>query len=489
VIAQHNPGRSLRVVAALTVPCLLSAVTAFTAVTGSFVGVAAGAAATFFMWCAVRWRFGVAAVILAGCTDGFIKLMRGSTPTYFFKDITLLFAVAGLIGALALHTEPFPKRVPWKRLVPWAMLAFFIIALVFLPGASVASNLAGAHNRLFFSLLMLVAPFYFDSFTRLRNLLVVGIAGITFAALAGVSQSIVPDAWASISTGHASQMRFWYFGVGADGPEFAHRVYGTLVDPGALGLACAFGFILALVLQTTWKTGRAKFFGVVAMVSMAAGLIFSGARAGFIGVLAGVFAICVSMMFSRSTRKFGRSILFLGLFAIVVAFALRPSTISRYFSSEGRAYATESRYNDIQHVIDAAPTHPLGMGLNASGGAGNTIQTSDQAMQVDNLYFAYLYTLGWAGIPLLLGMHLFILSCTLKVYRRARTIELRLIALGIGGAHISLLVAGAATQGAFDQAPMAQLFWLLSGAMIFPGRILESEQILQQRVPRQGVVV
>ncbi|MGH7755571.1 MAG: hypothetical protein ACREM8_04710, partial [Vulcanimicrobiaceae bacterium] len=209
------------------------------------------------LWSTVKWEFGIYLLLAVASVDGFIKLMDVSRGTYVIKDVILLAVIFGMLLTLRRERAAevgFPRGVKMHGLLPWIAYFVYIAVEVFNPEEPILYGLAGAHARIFFMLLFFVGAMYFRTGRRVAGVANFVVGGIAFASAVGIVQFIAPEQWAKLSPGHAHNIHYWrYADVGSSIMNIP-RVYGTLVDPGTLGLACAYGLVLASVGFTRART-------------------------------------------------------------------------------------------------------------------------------------------------------------------------------------------------------------------------------------------
>jgi hypothetical protein len=422
--------------------------------------------------CAVSWTFGVPVLLAMSTVDGFLKhYMTDSAAVYLVKDVLLAAVVTGLIVYLALHRHEIAK-LPWHGFIPWILFFGYMLTQIAHPALGFDGAIAGFRARALFALLYIVGVVYFARRERLIPTanFVIGLGVV--AASSGILEHLMGGAWDRLGPGFALATQKYSTLVNdprllqhaaalGQAPQIAMRAYGALVDPTALGLFCAFGMLFAVAaLGRTRGWGRIVLLG--ALFVMAIGLFESGTRSAMAGLGAGLLVTIVIMLTQRGMR----GVAILSLVAIAAVgwyefFGSHSALSDRGTSANSIAYAMGTRDRSRELVLGEALRYPLGRGLGASdaGGAVNT----DGTLAVDNVYLAYLYETGFVGLGLFLLAQLTFYILAFRALVRDR--EHRTVFLGFIGGQTALLVAGFATQGSFDYAPLAQIFWLFCGAL------------------------
>jgi len=461
--------------AVFAIVAVLAAALGIAVAVGSYAGIGAVLFAAVLLWSALAWRFGVIALLLLACVDGIIKHVAPSTGTYLLKDIILVVVALGMLVWVAVDPEHHP-RGRWSGAWPWMLYFGFLLSQAFAPANGVSTALAGFRAHALFALLFVIGVIYFDSARRFVGTANAVIGGIALAALAGVIQFAMGAAWLRLSSGLAAASLHYatYLPAATNlmgGSVLMYRAYGTLVDPAALGLACGVGILFsAAALARACGLGRLALLG--AMLVMGLGLLFSGSRAGVMGTVVGMAALALLSLSHRSMRV----VAYLGIAFVLVALPLAArvsggAVEERLLSQQSAAYAaaTRERANDI--ALAALPRRPFGAGLGTTGAGGIFRNAGGGPLALDNVYFAYLYETGFVGLALLVLVQASILVLTLKCALVAPELAVRATYAGMAAAQVSLLAAAFLTQGAFDYAPVAQIFWLFSGAVALPQRV------------------
>lgn len=421
-------------------------------------------------WVGAGWRTGVAGLLWLSCVDGALKFLHSTTAVFVLKDAILLAVLLGLLVSLAMHPALKPSG-KWRAAWPWFMYVAFLAVGALNPANGLTGGIAGFRSHALFALLFIVGIVYFENarrFARTANLV---IAGIALSSVVALFQFALPDTWAALAPGfQMANTKFQSF-VGAGS---SLRAYGTMVDPAALGLACSLGILFAAAALARIR-GAAMYWLVAAIGLMGMALLFSGSRASLVGVAVGMLALLLLSWRHKSMRT--SSILALAIVIVSSPLALTiggsggADAGSRFTSSDSLSVASQTRARSANMVYAGALSHPFGYGLGAAGGGGRLTTKSKNNLAVDNLYLSALYETGFVGLALLLFVQATILFYTIKAANEAVSVETRSVYIGMAAAQVGLLFTGFWTQGSFDYAPVAQVFWLFAGAVALPKRV------------------
>jgi len=404
-------------------------------------------------------------LLMLSCTDGFLKNTHGNFVFYILKDAALL----ALIFSAALWISARPQERPrgrWQGLGIWLLFMGYMVAQVFNPGSDITANIAGFRANALFALLFLVGAVFFTSTKRFAKTADVALFWIVVAATAGIFQALFPNAWNSLSPGLAfvSHKYTNWVSTGTGLATAVARAYGTLVDPAAMGLACAAGFILAAGALPR-ASARGVFWCLVAMLIAGLTLVFSGSRLSMAGLGAGLLTMALLSLRYKEMRRSALVAVTVALLAVPVGFHAGGRAAVGRFTQNSLDYAGMTRARSEAIVLASLPSHPFGLGLGATGAGGRVNNTRTNSVAVDNVYFATLYQSGVAGLVLFAALQATFLFLAVKNATKARTVTARALYITLASLQVALLVAGIWTQGAFNYAPVCQVFWLLSGAL------------------------
>ncbi len=423
-------------------------------------------------WFAVYWRQGIVFLLVLACVDGFIKYYYGTLGTYLLKDLVLAGVLAGVVYKAAGDPKFLPKG-RWFGLPVVVLYMAFDLAEILIPNGERATAVAGFRAHAMYAVLYFIGTLYFDSASRLVRTAAISVGAIAFAAAIGVLQYFLGPTWLNLGRGFVVASSHYIGGVGADAST-AYRAYGTMVDPTALGLACCFAILYALGLLFVERSWLERFSLLAAVAVCVAALDFTGTRSAILGFVVGLAALVGLLAARRDSRRYiGVGVaLTMGVAVIALPFAfnLLGSQTQTRFGAESENYALATRQRSFDYVLATAGSKPFGFGLGVTG-AGGRIRPEQFFFSVDNVYLTALYETGPIGFLTLVAVQGGLLFLTVRLALTTANRRLGITYAAIAAGQVSLLVSGWFNQGAFDYAPMAQMFWLFAGAVALPKRI------------------
>ncbi len=418
---------------------------------------------------------GVATFLLfLSCVDGFLKNTHGNTIFYVLKDFALFALLVALV--ITVGTKPWERpQGKWQGLWAFGLYVAYMTAQVVNPsGGDIMTGIAGFRALILFSALFFVGVVFFTSPRRVSNTINVAIACIMIPALAGVVQGVAPDAFNALSPSLAilSQKFTSYQSAGIGGLTTAFiRAYGTLVDPASLGLATCVGFILAAGALARAR-GFARAWFAFCLITMAIGMQLSGSRASAAALAGGLLVFLLLSWRQRSMRVPAVIAFCILLLAIPLALKATGGLSSARYQSDSVDFGAMTRARSERIVILSSIRHPLGMGLGATGAGGRLNKKGGAApLLVDNLYYATLYQVGFPGLAVFLIFQVTFFGLAVRAAKNATSLDARIAYVTFASMQAALLTSGIWTQGSFLYAPVAQIFWLLSGIIAMPKRV------------------
>lgn len=462
--SQRNPLTGLIAVAGVGAAALLAfaATTDSLTIVAALIGLAVAGVALF------DWTVGVPVLLLVACTNGFFKHLSDASITYVLKDAMLAVILIGMIVRLALHPAERPDGSRWHGLLAWSAYFGFLATQLLHPAQSLAGGVAAFRAHGGFAILFIVGAIYFQKRERLERSANVVLALCAVCAAGAILQYALGNRWMHLSPGFLQASLHYASFPSAEARAAgmigaSYRMYGTLVDPAALGEACAFGILLALAAVARLR-GTSRIFAVLSIPLMAVALELSQSRSSIGALAVGMVALIVMLGVRREVRWFALVGLLAVVLAIPVGVTLTKGRIAdRLFSSDSVAYATQLRDQTREQTLYELPSFPFGHGFGSTGGGGNLRDNTGFA--VDNVYFSTLYETGIIGLALFVAFQLTMVYFGLRAMRRAKSTGAYTVYAGILAAQIMMLVNGWFSQGAFDYAPVAQFFWFFSGAI------------------------
>jgi hypothetical protein len=440
----------------------------FAATSGSALVLAATLALAAVIATLADWTLGVPILLVISVTDGFLKHLTSSSVTYILKDALLALIVLGLFFRLALHRDERSDATRWRGVIAWSIYVGFMTTQLLHPALSLAGAVGAFRAHAAFAVLFIVGAIYFRRRERLSRTANLTIALLALCAVGALLQHVLGDRWLALSPGFMkASLHYTTFpseaarAAGADGAVY--RMYGTLVDPAALGLASTYGILFAIAGLARLR-GIARLLTILAIPLMGTALALSQARAAMAGLAVGIIVLAVLLSTRRATRGFAVAGLFLIVLAVPAGLVLTKGAVAdRILAHDQVAYAQQTRDISREIVLNGLASAPFGHGLGATGAGGNLRE--DAGLGVDNVFFATLYETGIVGLAAFLGVQLTFLALGLRAALRAREVGAQTVFAGAVAAQSAMLVSCWFSQGAFDYAPMAQCFWLFAGAI------------------------
>jgi hypothetical protein len=183
-----------------------------------------------------------------------------------------------------------------------------------------------------------------------------------------------------------------------------------------------------------------------------------------LGLGAGILVFAALAMRSKQTRALAVAGVALIAVSVPVGILVTHGTVlDRVLAQDSVAYAQATRDRTRDIVISELPSFPFGHGLGAAGAGGNL--RDEDGLAVDSLYFSTLYETGIVGLFVLLLVQGTLLFLGIRAALRTKDLAGRSVFIGVVAAQCLLLVSGWFSQGPFDYAPAAQIFWLFSGGV------------------------
>lgn len=470
MVASLQPDRArLARIALIAVAFALAAALGAAAGFGTPIGIVAVAGLAVLCGAFVSWQFGIAALLVASGIDGFVKHATLTPLAYILKDALCAALVAGLIVRAGTHPLERPRLLR-LALVCWGLYVAYLATQLLHPYASFSGGLAAFRAHALFALLVPAGAFVIDRPRRVVAVAAVFAAVVAVCGISALVQHLMGPKWLALGPGFAkASLHYSTFTTARDqlvpgAVTSSYRAYGTLVDPAAMGLACAYG-ALAAIAGLGRARGWARLGYPTAIAAAALGLFLSQTRSAIAALAVGLLALGLLSVRDRRTRP----VVFTGAIVVVLALpagiALTHGTlIERLVASKNVAYAAQTRERSRTIVLDELAANPLGHGLGATGAGG--MLRDDTGLSIDNVYVAVLYETGIPGLATFVAVQLALLAATVRAALRARNLGVRTVFAGAAAGQIGLLVSASLTQGAFDYAPIAQAFWLFSGAAL-----------------------
>ncbi len=447
---------------------LAVALLAYAAVSGSFVPLALLGAVMVAALVLADWAAAVPLLLITASVDGFVKHVSASALTYVLKDALLALMLLGLTVWLVANRHERPDGVRLRGAIAWAVYVAFMLTQIVHPAGSWAGAASAFRAHALFALLIVAGVVYFRRPERLGRLADLALALCALCAAAAVVQHLLGARWLALGPGFMkASLHYTSFpsaALRATGNDLAvYRMYGTLVDPAALGLTCAYGILFAIAAMARLR-GWGRALAIAAIPLLGIGLALAQARAAMGGLAIGLVVLAAIMFARPAMRGFALAGIVLLVAAVPVALALTHGSVAdRVLSQDQVAYAQATRDVSQSIVLNDIATHPFGHGLGATGSGGNL--RDDPGLGVDNVFFANLYETGVPGLAVFVAVQLTLLGLAIRAALRARERGAQTAFAGIAAGQVALLASCWFSQGAFDYAPLAQMFWLFAGAV------------------------
>jgi hypothetical protein len=441
----------------------------FAGMKGSILGLALvlGVAVTVFVL--MDWTVGVPLLILVGSVDGFLKHLTASPFAFILKDALLALMLLGLVGWLALDRNARPDNVRWRGALVWGVYVAFMLTQILHPASSLAGGMGAFRGHAMFAILFVVGAIYFRNGERLPKLANLVIVACSIAAVGAIAEHALGERWMALSPGFMkASLHYQSFASEAvkaagNGNAAIFRMYGTLVDPAALGVACAYGMLFAMAAMARLR-GFARIATIASIPLMGLGLALSQSRASMGGLATGMLLLVVLMLARKATRGFALAAVLLIVAAVPAGVLLTHGSVAdRVLASDQVAYAQKTRDTAQEIVLNGIGAYPFGHGLGATGSGGGL--RDDTGLAVDNVFYANLYETGFLGLGLFLLVQITFIALGVRAAVRAKGVVAQTAFIGIVAGQIALLTSCWFSQGGFDYAPVGQCFWIFAGAV------------------------
>jgi hypothetical protein len=414
------------------------------------------------------WTWGVPILLFISATDGFLKHLSSSSFTFVLKDVLVALILLGMALRLGMHADERPDGLRWRGTLAWGVYIAFLATQLVHPAGTIAGALGAFRAHAWFALLFVIGAIYFQRKERLEKTINLAISLCVLCAASAIVQHVMGDRWMHLSAGFMkASLHYTSFPstaarlAGSNGAEF--RMYGTLVDPASLGLACQYGVLITIAALGRFG-GMQRLLAIIAIPVMVTGIALSEARADIAGLAGGILVMTLMATRIKGLRTVAIGGLLLIVLAVPAAIAITNGTVlDRVLSPDSVAYAQATRDRSRAIVLNELPEYPFGHGLGAAGAGGNL--RDDTGLAVDNAFYATLYETGILGLAAFILVQATMIVLGTRAAMRATEIGPRTVFIGLVAAQCGLLTSCWFSQGPFDYAPVAQFFWLFSGAI------------------------
>ncbi|MEO6915042.1 MAG: O-antigen ligase family protein, partial [Chitinophagaceae bacterium] len=246
------------------------------------------------------------------------------------------------------------------------------------------------------------------------------------------------------------------------------RKFSFLTDPAAFGIICVtFGlFTLIVALRSNRPLLKYTLYVITAFLFL--GSIYSGTRTCNLMIIAGLFAYCLFTINEKRTVYLMIAASMISAFLFFGPLKNHPVVIRAKStfagSSDPSAKLRDINRHKIQPYIRA---HPMGGGLNTSGGEGELYSPAHQlaGFPPDSGYLKILLEQGWIGFALNLGLYFFILKTGLNTFHKSRSFTIRNVSIALTSCMFALIV-GQYSQIAISQYPLILFYYSALGILI-----------------------
>jgi len=403
---------------------------------------------------ALRQRPQRGLLLLAALTpfNGLLVLVPGGASFAYWKEALLLMTLAATLLAPLRSLQGGADAGPAPTLPWWPAVAALVVF-----GSTSALATAGlvglyAIKITFFYLLILLVLWRAPFSARDRDSLVTILMSVgVITALVGLWQQWVGDAYlVGLGYSYNTQVRT------AGG---LLRSFATFDAPFAFGLYVMLSLLVggAVALAEPRRVRNALFLSATPV--MVAGMGVSIVRASYLGLALGLLWLAV-----HRYRQLLRVLAVLSAAVLAGLLFVSPKVLAPLFSSTSLG----QRGSGWSAISSDLLSHPLGLGLGASGSAAERIAKAagravSTTYQPDNYYVKMALELGPVGLWLFV---LILLSALVSTLRAAQMLSGRDAALALG-VSAAVLAASAASLVStyFEIFPLDVYFWLLLGVV------------------------
>jgi hypothetical protein len=252
------------------------------------------------------------------------------------------------------------------------------------------------------------------------------------------------------------KMGYW---IGKE--EKVLRVIGTMVHPGAFGVAMGCMALIAAGFAFGASTRPGRILALVCIPVLTVGLFLSGARAAMLGAGMGLVAL---ILISR------RPVLLLGALALLMlgfwqSLRVTEGALQDRVDTVTWDYTADRTLKPLFTGLDIASRHPFGMGVASGIGASkyDLVKLHDRSTPFIENEIGRAF--GELGVGALLFVAVLVASAWggVRAALRMRTARDRTLAAAFLGGALSI-TAGLATGSALYLAPGALYFWLAAAS-------------------------
>ena len=365
-------------------------------------------------------------------------------------------ALVILVLGTTLVAPEEARGAPGRRLPHWApiLAAFAVLGLVSAVAVGGTQGLVGLKTGYFYVLIAVAlwrCPLSFRERDRLVTIIMVN--GVVTAAFGIVQQVLGHARLNELGWEYNTTIRFaggWFL-----------RSFSTFNQPFPFALYLMLAILIGIPIALTDPSRRRNRLFLFTLPVLVLALAFTITRAGWLGLAVGVAYLALT--------KYRVLALPLAHFVIigVVALVLVTSYSSAFLSRS----SSEERFDVWRQNTSQITSHPLGVGIGASGSAaektaeveGRLERDDVEILQPDNYYFKTALELGVIGLWLFVLLLVTTFSAANSAAARLHGVDAALAsgvaAMVLGAAAVSFVATY------FEIFPLEAHFWLLLGVV------------------------
>ncbi|MGQ0802697.1 MAG: O-antigen ligase family protein [Actinomycetota bacterium] len=360
-----------------------------------------------------------------------------------WKEALVLLVLAATFVAPDEARAESGRRLPHWVAVTGVFAALGVVSALAVGGTQ---GLVGVKVGFFYLLLALaVWRCPLDRTERDRLVTIIMVNGVVTAAFGIVQQVLGHPTLNELGWEYNSTIRF------ASG--FTLRSFSTFNQPFPFALFLMLAVLIGVPCALADPQRRRNRLFLLALPVIGAGLVFTVTRAAWLGIAVGITYIALTKF--RSLLIPLAHLVAIGIVALVLVTSYSAAFLSRSSSEE--------RFDIWRQNTSAISSHPLGMGIGASGSAAEKAAEIEgeevDILQPDNYYFKTALELGVIGLWLLVLLFVTTFSASHVAAHRLDGVD-GAFASGVAG---SILAAAAVSFVAtyFEIFPLDAYFWLL----------------------------
>lgn len=225
------------------------------------------------------------------------------------------------------------------------------------------------------------------------------------------------------------------------------RLFSFMSDAAVLGIILGCNITLMLILMTanlkTINLSR-KIVLFISIILHALALGYSGTRTGYVMLPLGLMIFFIANMHKRNTILVAMGFAFFGLAIVYGPFYGSP-TINRVrtaFIGE-QDESVNVRDRNRHRIQPFMHTHPMGGGINTTGGNGETYHPGHvlAGFQTDNGYLRAVLETGWLSLLLVAGIFYFLVQTAVINFFKAKSELDKLLMIGLAAAGFAAAVS------------------------------------------------